>query len=64
MKKLVCKDCKVLVKNGDVCPICKKPISKSSVNWQGQVNVLDPLRSKIAKKIGAKHKGEYAIKVN
>ncbi len=64
MKKIACKSCKILV-TGDICPLCKKPVSKSkSVNWQGQINVLDPVRSKIAQKVGVKDKGEYAIKVN
>lgn len=56
----VCKKCKIFVK-GNECPICKG--SKFSDNWKGRIFILDADRSEIAKKIGVKTKGEYAIKV-
>jgi len=59
-KKKVCKKCKRFVK-GNECPICKG--NQFSTNWQGRINVLDPEKSEIAKKIGIKEKGEYALKV-
>lgn len=59
MKK-VCKKCKIFVK-GSVCPICKG--SAFSDNWKGRVVILDANKSEIAKKIEAKIKGEYAIKL-
>lgn len=59
MKK-VCKKCKIFVK-GDQCPICKE--SSFSENWKGRIFILDVEKSEIAKNIGAKVKGEYAIKV-
>jgi DNA-directed RNA polymerase subunit E" len=60
VKKKVCKKCKVFV-DGSECPICKG--NQFSTNWQGRINILDPEKSSIAKKIGIKEKGEYAIKV-
>ncbi|MBD3202701.1 DNA-directed RNA polymerase subunit E'' [Candidatus Woesearchaeota archaeon] len=59
-KDKVCKKCKLIVK-GRECPLCK---GKSfSTNWQGQINVLDPKKSEIAKKLDIKAKGRYALKV-
>ncbi|MBR9690812.1 DNA-directed RNA polymerase subunit E'' [Candidatus Woesearchaeota archaeon] len=60
MSKKVCKTCKIMIE-GDECPICKK--NQFSTNFQGKVSVLDPERSEIAKVMGFKAKGEYAIKV-
>ena len=59
MKK-VCRKCKIFVR-GNECPICKG--SNFSENWKGKIIVVDAERSEIAKKIGIKVKGEYAIKV-
>ena len=60
VKKKVCKKCKMFV-DGPECPNCKG--QQFSNNWQGRINILDPQKSAIAKKIGIKMKGEYAIKV-
>jgi DNA-directed RNA polymerase subunit E" len=60
MKKKVCKECKIFVE-GNVCPVCKG--NQFSQNWQGRLHVLDANKSQIAKKIGVKVHGEYAIKV-
>ena len=59
VKKKVCKKCKLFV-DGSECPICKG--NKFTQNWQGRIFILDPNKSDIAKKIGIKVKGEYAIK--
>jgi len=60
MKKKACKTCKIFV-DGDECPICKG--SQFVTNWKGRLFILDANKSEIAKKTGAKVKGEYAIKV-
>ncbi len=59
-KKKACKQCKIFVE-GNECPICKG--RQFTTNWQGRINILDPEKSDIAKKIEIKVKGEYAIKV-
>ena len=61
MKLKVCKHCKLIVE-GDTCPICKK--SDFTTVFQGQINVIDPERSFIAKQVGIKIKGNYALKIN
>jgi len=45
----------------DTCPGCKS--SQKATSWKGRINILDPNKSDIAKKISNKVKGEYAIKV-
>ena len=60
MKKKACKMCKMLY-SGDECPSCKS--TQSVLNWKGRFYVLDPVNSDIAKKVGAKQGGDYAIKV-
>ena len=59
-KKKACKKCKIFVE-GDECPTCKG--SQFILNWKGRILIMDAERSDIAKKIGIKVKGEYAIKV-
>lgn len=61
MKKKVCKTCKIFVE-GDECPVCKG--NQFVTNWKGRLFILDANKSEIAKKIDAKVKGEYAIKVS
>ena len=58
-KKKVCKKCKVFV-TGSECPTCHG--NQFTTNWQGRINILDSEKSEIAKKMGTKAKGEYAIK--
>ena len=60
MKKKACKKCKVFVQ-GNECPACHS--KNLSTNWQGRINIIDVENSVIAKNIGIKLKGEYAIKV-
>lgn len=60
MKKKACKNCKFL-HNADECPLCKS--AQFVLNWKGRLHIIDPVHSDIAKKVGAKETGEYAIKV-
>ena len=59
-KNKVCRNCKIFIE-GNECPVCKT--NQFSTNWQGRLNVLDMNKSMIAKKIGIKANGEYAIRV-
>lgn len=44
----------------DRCPICEGDTTR---DWQGFVIILDFSRSEIAKKMGFRHNGKYALKV-
>lgn len=59
-KKKVCKGCKFFYE-GNVCPACKG--NQTATNWKGRIAIIDSEKSAIAKKIGIKVNGEYAIKV-
>jgi len=58
--KKACRKCKVMVE-GNKCPQCGG--SDFTDSWKGRVYIIDADKSEIGKKIGAKQKGEYAIKV-
>ncbi len=58
-KKKACKKCKIFVK-GNSCPLCSS--SDLTQSWKGRVVIEDVEKSEIAKKLGIKVKGEYAIK--
>jgi DNA-directed RNA polymerase subunit E" len=60
MAKQACKTCKKLV-TGDKCPL--HPGAKLVENWKGQIIVLDPANSELAKRMKITDKGEYAIRV-
>ena len=59
MKK-VCKECKMFVEK-DKCP--NDGNEKFTDNWKGRIVIIDANKSEIAKKVGIKNKGEYAIKI-
>jgi len=60
MAKNICRTCRLFVE-GDYCPICKK--SNFTTQFKGRIIILNPEKSKIAKKLGIKYAGEYAIKI-
>ncbi len=60
VRELACRKCK-FVTVGKVCPICKS--SDLSPDWVNSVLVVDPENSVIAKSLGIKEKGKYALKV-
>lgn len=59
-KYRVCKNCGRLVLEERECPICKS--NQIVDKYKGRVVILDAKNSEIAKKIGATHNGNYAIK--
>lgn len=59
VKKKACKKCRIFVK-GTQCPICGS--ADLTTSWKGRITVFDTEKSEIAKKLGIKLKGEYAIK--
>ena len=60
VKEMACRKCK-FVTIGKVCPICKS--SDLTPDWRGAVLIVDPVNSVVAKSLGIKEKGKYAIKV-
>ncbi|HEY9205791.1 MAG TPA: transcription elongation factor subunit Spt4 [Candidatus Methanoperedens sp.] len=60
MADSVCKECHRIVK-GQVCQVCNSTSLTS--DWSGYVVIIDPEKSKIAKRLGVKLAGAYALKV-
>jgi len=44
----------------EICPVCK---AHTSQYWSGYLAIIDPEKSQIAKRMGIKSPGEYALKV-
>jgi DNA-directed RNA polymerase subunit E" len=57
-----CTKCKALVPHEvSKCPVCGN--ESFTDNWSGMIIVIDPEKSKIAKSLGIKVPGKYAIRV-
>lgn len=59
-KELACRKCRMLTTE-KVCPNCGS--TDLSENWSGMIIIIDPGRSEVAKIIGAKVRGKYALNV-
>lgn len=51
----------MIVETGETCPSCQS--TNLTEKFMGQLIVVDPEKSEIAKKIDAKLPGRYAIKI-
>ncbi len=56
-----CKNCHLIITEGHVCPGCNS--GELTDKWSSYIIVFDPENSEIAKKIGAKAPGKYAVRV-
>ena len=59
-KEKACKSCRVIYE-GTKCPKCSSTDKVDT--FKGKVYVLDPENSEIAKSLGIKEKGHFAIKL-
>jgi len=53
-----CKKCRFITTE-TICPVCKS--EELSTRFSGSVVIFDSENSEIAKKLGIKQKGEYAL---
>ena len=60
MSDFACKECHMIL-DEKACPI--GPDAEISREWQGYVEVLDPEKSNIAKEMGIRTPGRYALRV-
>ncbi|TFF84754.1 DNA-directed RNA polymerase, subunit E'' [Candidatus Heimdallarchaeota archaeon] len=56
-----CKTCHRIIEEGNQCPICKT--HNFSKNYSGEVYIINPEKSEIAKKLNIKEPGLYALRV-
>jgi DNA-directed RNA polymerase subunit E" len=54
-----CKNCKTIT-DLNKCPRCG---GETSREWQGYLVVIDPEKSEIARKMGIRESGRYALRV-
>lgn len=62
MAELACRICKLITSNVIVCKSCGS--SDLTKNWYGYLIILDPEKSEIAKSLGIKNPGKYALRVD
>ena len=60
MAENVCKECHRII-SGQTCEVCGS--SALTTDWSGYVVIIDPEKSRIAKKLLVKLPGKYALKV-
>lgn len=60
MAERVCKNCK-LITTKKQCPICNG--TNFGTTWYGKVIITDPENSEIAKELGIKIPGSYALRI-
>jgi len=61
MTELACRKCKYISINAAVCKNCGS--TDLTREWYGYVIILEPEKSEIAKKLGIKVPGKFALKV-
>ncbi len=57
----VCRNCKVILSQGEKCPICGQ--SNLTTKWSGYVVILNVEKSELAKKLGFTVNGTYALNI-
>ena len=60
MTDKACKNCR-FISSGPVCPNCKS--TNLSDDWSGLAVIMDAESSEVAKRMGIKAPGRYAIRV-
>ena len=61
MVEKACRQCRYINEEGSVCSACGG--SELTEKWSNYVYIEDPEKSEIAKKIGAKSPGKYALNI-
>jgi DNA-directed RNA polymerase subunit E" len=56
-----CRNCRLIILQGDTCPLCGK--RDLTAKWVGYVVILNAEKSAIAKKLGIKINGSYALHI-
>ena len=60
MKQKACKVCNTIYDTGEKCPRCGS--KEFTEGFKGRIQILNPEKSEIAKKLNIKEKGKFAIK--
>jgi DNA-directed RNA polymerase subunit E" len=57
-----CKNCRLIIAQGETCPLCGSTALTNK--WSGYIVVLNVEKSDLAKKLGVKVNGTYALNIN
>ena len=52
----------MIIAQGNVCPLCGQ--SNLTTKWNGQIVILNVEKSDVARKLGIKVNGTYALNIN
>lgn len=61
MTEKACKSCRFVVSEGSECPNCGG--TEFTEKWSSYLVIFSPEKSELAKKIGAKAPGKYAVRI-
>ena len=61
MEERACKNCRLLISHGDVCPVCGS--KDLTTKWSGYAIILNVEKSEIAKRMGLRVNSTYAINI-
>lgn len=62
MAEYACRTDRIIISQGNICPLCGQ--SNLTTKWNGQIVVLNVEKSEVAKKLGIKVNGAYALNIN
>lgn len=62
MVEKACRIDRLIISQGDTCPLCGQ--SNLTSKWTGYVVILNVEKSELAKKMGFKINGSYALHLN
>ena len=61
MAEKACKNCRFIITQGEVCPMCGS--TNLTNKWSGYIVIMSVEKSEIAKKLGIKTNGTYALNI-
>ncbi|MEM2175723.1 MAG: transcription elongation factor subunit Spt4 [Archaeoglobaceae archaeon] len=62
LAEIACRNCKIISSDAIVCKNCGS--SDLTKEWYGYVIIVSPEKSEIAKMLGIKNPGKYALRVD
>jgi len=62
IKGKACRSCRKVIEKGKECPACNG--TAFTTFWRGYVEIIDPEKSGIAKKMGVSSIGKYALRLS
>ncbi len=62
MVEKACKKCRVIIAQGEVCPICGS--NELTTKWKGYIKILNTEKSELAKRMDLKVNGTYALNIS